>query len=79
MPVIVVQGCSSIDQNPIPINLEKNIWDECDNQHEFEKIFGRLYLSKNRQEQIKIAELVREKYFEPVNEISVNHFLENNC
>jgi len=78
VPVIIVQGGSSINQNPIPADVDKSIWDECDNQYDFENAFRRLYLEKNKKEQIKSSKIVREKYFEPVNEFSVNQFLENN-
>ena len=78
VPVIVVQGGSSINQNPIPIDVDKSIWDECENQDDFANAFRRLYLKKNRKEQIKAAKIVREKYFEPVSAFSVNQFLENN-
>ncbi len=77
VPVIVINGGSSINQNPIPMNIERKIWDECDNQRDFKKIFQKLYIEKNRNEQIKIAEVVREDYFEPVNEVSVNRFLDS--
>ena len=78
VPVIIVQGGSSINQNPIPNDIDKNIWDECYNQKEFDKAFHRLYLEKNKEEQINASKIIKKKYFEPVNAFSVNKFLLNN-
>jgi len=75
VPVIILNGGSSINQNPIPITISKNIWDECDNQIDFNTAFTRLYLNKNIQEHSNTAKLVRKEFFEPVTTKSVNNFL----
>ena len=76
VPVIILQGGSPINQNPIPYTIDKNIWDECDNPTDFRKAFKRLFINKNIDEQTKSAKLIRKKYFEPVSTKSVNEFLE---
>jgi len=76
VPVIILHGGSPINQNPIPNTIEKNIWDECDNNVGFINAFNRLFIEKNIVEQSKAAKLIRKEYFEPVNIKSVNDFLE---
>ena len=76
VPVIILQGGSPINQNPIPNTIDKNIWDECDNNVDFYNAFKRLFIEKNILVQSKAAKLIRKEYFEPVNTKSVNDFLE---
>ena len=75
VPVIILQGGSAINQNPIPNTIDKNIWDECDNHTDFNTAFTRLYIEKNIEEQSNAAKLIRKEFFEPVSKKSVNHFL----
>ena len=75
VPVIILNGGSPINQNPIPNTIDKNIWDECDNYTDFNKSFKKLYINKNIEVQSNIAKLVRKEYFEPVHTKSVNNFL----
>ena len=75
VPVIILNGGSPINQNPIPNTIDKNIWDECDNHTDFKTAFTRLYLEKNIEEQSNTAKLLRKEFFEPVSKKSVNHFL----
>jgi hypothetical protein len=76
VPVIILQGGSPINQNPIPNTIDKNMWDECDNNVDFYNAFKRLFVEKNILAQSKAAKLIRKEYFEPVNTKSVNDFLE---
>jgi hypothetical protein len=76
VPVIILHGASSINQNPIPHTINKNIWDECDNPTDFRKALQRLFINKNIDEQIKAAKLIRKEYFEPVSTKTVNEFLQ---
>ena len=73
--VIILQGGSAINQNPIPNTIDKNIWDECDNHTDFNTAFTRLYIEKNIEAQSNTAKLIRKEFFEPVSTKSVNHFL----
>ncbi len=76
VPVIILQGGSPINQNPIPNSIDKNMWDECDNNVDFYNAFKRLFIEKNILAQSKAAKLIRKKYFEPVSTKSINEFLE---
>ena len=76
VPVIILQGGSPINQNPIPNTIDKNMWDECDNNVDFYNAFKRLFIEKNILARSKAAKLIRKEYFEPVNTKSVNDFLE---
>ena len=75
VPVIILNGGSTINQNPIPNTIDKSIWDECDNDTDFKTAFTRLYIEKNIEEQSNTAKLIRKEFFEPVSKKSVNHFL----
>jgi len=70
-----LHGASTINQNPIPGTINKNIWDECDNPTDFRNAFKRLFINKNIDEQTKTAKIIRKEYFEPVSTKSVNKFL----
>ena len=76
VPVIILRGGSPINLNPIPNTIDKNIWDECDNDVDFCSALERLFINKDIVAQSNAARLIRKEYFEPVNTKSVNDFPE---
>ena len=77
VPVIIIGSQSGLTQNPIPENVNKDIWRICYTPEELsDEINHFLNISdKERDNLKKIGEEIRAMYFEPVTRESVRKFL----
>ena len=77
IPVLVISGSNTIQYNPIPENIEQELWMECKNPQEIINGF-RHYSSAegpnlNRYKKIGIE--IRKKYFNPIVQSKILNFL----
>jgi len=77
IPVIIIGSQSGLTQNPIPENVNKDIWRICYTPEELTDAINHfLNISdKERDNLKKIGEEIRAMYFEPVTRESVRKFL----
>ena len=81
IPVIIVGSRNGFFQNPIPHSVPKDIWSFCITKDEFIGSVNRLLYNTNSSQipNFKgIGEEIREDYFEPVNQKTVNAFFNIN-
>lgn len=77
IPVVIIGSQSGITQNPIPENVDKNIWRICYIPEELSDAISHfLNISEEERDNLKkIGEEIRAMYFEPVTRESVRKFL----
>ncbi len=77
IPVIIIGSQSGLTQNPIPENVNKDIWMICYTPKELsDAISYFLNISNEERDNLgKIGEEIRAMYFEPVTRESVRKFL----
>ncbi len=77
IPVIIIGSQSGLTQNPIPENVNKDIWRICYTPEELSDVISHFLNISNKERDImkKIGEEIRAKYFEPVTRESVRKFL----
>lgn len=77
IPVIIIGSQSGLTQNPIPENVNKDIWRICYSPEELSDAISHFLNISNEERNIlkKIGEEIRAMYFEPVTRESVRKFL----
>ena len=77
IPVIVIGSQSGLTQNPIPENVNKDIWRICYTPEELSDAISHFLNISNKERDImkKIGEEIRAMYFEPVTREGVRKFL----
>ena len=61
--------------NPIPKDIDKFIWGECNSKKEFEKLFNEKYCNYDKLRYEAIARYVRDRYFVDTTSESIKQFL----
>jgi surface carbohydrate biosynthesis protein (TIGR04326 family) len=77
IPVIIIGSQSGLTQNPIPENVNKDIWRICYTPEELSNAINHFLSISEEERDIlkKIGEEIRAMYFEPVTRESVRKFL----
>ena len=77
IPVVIIGSQSGLTQNPIPENVNKDIWRICYTPKELTDAINHFLNISNEERDIlkKIGEEIRAMYFEPVTRESVRKFL----
>jgi len=77
IPVVIIGSQSGLTQNPIPENVNKDIWKICYTPEELSDAINHfLNISDEERDNLtKIGEEIRSMYFEPVTRESVREFL----
>ena len=57
VPSIIINIFSNININPIPLEINKNIWNECDSVEKFNLYFDKYYLNHDKDEFESIAKI----------------------
>ncbi len=77
IPVVIIGSQSGLTQNPIPENVNKDIWRICYTPEELSIAISHFLNISNKEREIlkKIGKEIRGMYFEPVTRESVRKFL----
>ena len=77
IPVVIIGSQSGLTQNPIPENVNKDIWRICYTPEELSDAISHFLNISDEERDIlkKIGEEIREMYFEPVTREGVRKFL----
>ena len=73
VPSIIINKYSKININPIPIEINQNIWKECNTVEDFDLYFNNFYLNYDKKGFESTGKFVRSNYFSNVSKESLKN------